>query len=82
MWCINVSDLEDAHRCVEKELFPVFACLGACEQRAFEPLCSSFDHISESIVLNISMFRIRKMFTNVLKTAEFHDPPERPEKSA
>ena len=45
---INVSDLEDAHRCVEKELFPVFACFGACEQRAFGCLCSSFVHLSES----------------------------------
>ena len=45
---INISDLEESQRCVEKKLFPGFACLGACEQAAFGCLCSSFVHLSES----------------------------------
>ena len=41
-------------KCVEKKVFPAFACLGACEQGAFHPLCSSFEQISESMILNIT----------------------------
>ena len=64
---INFCDLEDAQRCVEKVLFPAFAWLSACEQGAFGSLCSSFEHISETNFLNISMSRNGKMIVDVVK---------------
>ena len=66
-----MSDLEDAHRCGEKELFLVFACLGACEQGAFDLICSSFVQISDLIILNISISQIWKILKDVLKRSFF-----------
>ena len=68
---INFCDLEDAQRCVEKVLFPAFACLSACEQGAFGCLCSSFEHISDLNFLNISISAIWKMHRDVLKRCFF-----------
>ena len=54
-----------------KGAFSAFACLGACEQGAFDSLFSSFGHISESIILNISDSRNTQMLTDVLERSFF-----------
>ena len=60
---------------LKRSFFLAFACLGACEQGAFDSLFSSFEHISESLILNMTASRIMQMLTDVLERIFFRFLP-------